>query len=234
VAYDLGLNLQEESITECLLLQMARDLPDINFRVRLFTRQREAETGADWVWFFKYRHCRIGFRVQAKKLYKRFGTKNVLLDGRYDSILKKRSQPSDLISRAGPNNPIYVFFNHSEVADAHLFSVTSSSFRTPSFWGCSFAPADFVMKTKSGMLHKLIGGMRPLHELFAAGRGCALANGLQGLNPTRPVLLHDNDPDWFKLQDEPSSMEQYLVSNDLKGIAFFDASEVKESLLVPR
>lgn len=230
-AYDLGLNLREETITECLILQMARELPKANFRVRLFTRRREAETGADWVWFFLHGSCKIGFRVQAKKLYRSFGRGGAPKRGRYDALSGNISQSDDLINLAGPNNPIYLFFNHPEVADKHLFNLPSKTFIPPTFWGCSYADAHFVSKRRSGMLHKLFAGMRPLHELFAAGAGCPLKNGLQAVDPDLKVRLHEGMPEWFNHQDHREWLEDYLVRERLRGIAFFDATDVSEEYL---
>ncbi|MGH1482189.1 MAG: DUF6615 family protein [Geminicoccales bacterium] len=237
-AYRAGLNLQEETITECLLLQMARDLPKAGFRVKLFTREREKDTGADWVWFFKQGRCRVGFRVQAKKLYRRHdrrpGRTNQLMPGRYDGHVLTKGQTKTLIKRAGPNNPIYVFYNHDHVKNRQLFRQVSSGFKPPSFWGCSVASASFVERKKSRALSILHPGMRPLHELFQYGPGCGLANGLNLLDPDMETKMHDGDPDWVRLQESTTELQSYLMAENLNGIAYFDASEVGEDFFVPR
>lgn len=233
-AYEQGLNLQEETITECMLLQMARDLSSHGFRTRLYTRAREKQTGADWVWFFKHGSCRIGFRVQAKKLYRRHDKRNNLLPGRYDGHDPSKSQAQTLISRAGPNNPIYVFYNHEFVRDRSLFLTPYPGFKAPSFWGCSVSSARFVQSKKSRYLSNLHGGMIPLHELFQIGQGCGLVSGLTMLDDTQEIRVHDRDPDWLELARNPFEMQSFLETENLNGIAYFDATDVSEDLIVSR
>lgn len=227
-AYRAGLNLQEETITECLLLQMVRDLPKSGFQAKLFTRARENETGADWVWFFKQGACSIGFRVQAKKLYRRYGKRNQLLPGRYDGHDLSKGQTKTLIDRAGPNNPIYVFYNHGWVKNYNLFQTSSIGFQPPSFWGCSIASAYFVESQKSRYISQLHSGMRPWHELFQSGPKCALLNGLGLLDGAKEIRVQDREPEWMSLVERPSELQSYLRAENLKGIAFFDATDVAE------
>src|ERR1041384_5506942 len=66
-ASDHGVSLQEETITESLLLDIAIDLPDL--RVKQYTRTEESRNGADWQWEWWFHGDRwFGVRLQAKKL----------------------------------------------------------------------------------------------------------------------------------------------------------------------
>ncbi|MEO1379956.1 MAG: DUF6615 family protein [Pseudomonadota bacterium] len=237
-AYAEGLNLQEETITECLLLQMARDLPQAGFRVKLYTRDREKDTGADWVWYFKQGDCRIGFRVQAKKLYRKYDTKpgrtKCLMPGEYGGHVPSKGQATTLIKRAGPNNPAFVFYNHDQIKNKQLFRTGSAGFRAPSFWGCSVASAQFVKNKNSPALSKLHSGMRPLHELFQSGSGCGLLRGLKSLDSLGDPKVHDDDPPWLRFEEDPSELQSYLLAENLNGIAYFEAAEFSEDFFVPR
>lgn len=230
-AYAKGINLQEESITECLLLQMSRDLSNHGFRAKIYTREREATTGADWVWFFRRRSCSLGYRVQAKKLYRKFGTGNNLLPGSYDGHNPRKNQAKNLVSRAGPNYPIYIFYNHDEVSNHQVFKTSSRGFLPPSFWGCSFAPAQFVEKTKSCSLAALRPGMRPWHELFLLSKRCGVRNSATADDNMR---YYRANPEWMELSENPVEMQSYLSENNLNGIVHFDATDVSEDIFVPR
>lgn len=63
----LGVEQQEETITESFLLELARAQPLV--KVRTFTRAQESrETGADWAWWWEGQHQWFGALVQAKRL----------------------------------------------------------------------------------------------------------------------------------------------------------------------
>jgi hypothetical protein len=59
--------VKEESLTDWLLFDVSARLKNVLYHS--FTRHEEAkETGADWEWWFVFRHGAERFRVQAKKL----------------------------------------------------------------------------------------------------------------------------------------------------------------------
>lgn len=63
----LGVEQQEETITESLLLELARAQPRV--KIRTFTRAEESRTtGADFAWWWEGEHQWFGALVQAKRL----------------------------------------------------------------------------------------------------------------------------------------------------------------------
>jgi formylglycine-generating enzyme required for sulfatase activity len=60
-------DLGEESITDSRILTLRRLCPN-EVRAVKFNRRKEAETGADWEWWFGSGHNWFGMRIQAKKL----------------------------------------------------------------------------------------------------------------------------------------------------------------------
>ncbi|MFN4153498.1 MAG: hypothetical protein ACK4HF_02495 [Paracoccaceae bacterium] len=55
-AFDHGLSLQEETLTEMLLLRMARDHETNGLTVKMFSKPEEAINGADWEGSSERRH----------------------------------------------------------------------------------------------------------------------------------------------------------------------------------
>jgi hypothetical protein len=68
MAADAGLPLQEETITDVLLLQLAARCPR-SIKVIPFAKRQEAKVGADWEWWFCDWPNGVGFRVQAKRIF---------------------------------------------------------------------------------------------------------------------------------------------------------------------
>ncbi|QMU72584.1 DUF6615 family protein [Streptacidiphilus sp. P02-A3a] len=62
-----GVNLQEETLTEDLLLDIAMEMAPFDLKVEMFSKPREGREGADWEWWFGGRQW-FGVRVQAKRL----------------------------------------------------------------------------------------------------------------------------------------------------------------------
>lgn len=103
-----GIKIQEETITEILLLNLAEKLKG-QIKITLFNKIEEGRNGADWEWYIKKNGKWIGFSVQAKILnYK---------NGMYDSLFKK-NQIDKLIVNAFKKDliPIYSFYNFTEKA----------------------------------------------------------------------------------------------------------------------
>ena len=109
-AFDHGLALQEETLTEMLLLRMARDHAKHGLTVTMFTKSEEAQNGADWEWIVRMPGCELGLRVQAKRLYHRDKKAD------YGGLDPNSGQAGKLIARAGSRIPVYVFFNHDAVS----------------------------------------------------------------------------------------------------------------------
>jgi hypothetical protein len=60
-----GVSQQEETLTESMLLELCRTLPDL--RVATYNRAKERRTGADWEWWVQGRTDWFGYLIQAKK-----------------------------------------------------------------------------------------------------------------------------------------------------------------------
>jgi len=136
--------LGEDSITDYRLLLLKRHCPD-EVEVIKFNRRKEANTGADWEWWFGAKDQWFGMRVQAKKLdidtlaYKH-------LDHRIGS--SNELQVDRLIQDAGSRGlfPMYSFYNYWD-ADAGPNTWRCQTFeRRPALWGNSVAAAEVVQK----------------------------------------------------------------------------------------
>ena len=225
-ARQFGLELQEETITELLLLHMARDLSPYGLKVRMFSKRDEGGVtradgtvevngnGADWEWFVDLPDCMVVFRVQAKRL---FGSPN--RNGWYDGFKPGGTQIDQLISAAGSEmNPIYVFYNHGFAKDSHLLERSAkTNWFGASAWGCSVATADFVKGLKSRTLAKVLPGMVPWHRFFAlsnhAVHGCAVKRVMSGMAGSQEFRVATVRPSWVSLiegiaVDPPSASPQ--------------------------
>lgn len=167
-ALERKLVLHEVTLTETLLLRIARKFQRYGLRTTLYNGQEESQTGADWEWYIDLGYCRVGYRVQAKLLYNRDDPPG---PGRYGGLKTKtadngQSQADKLIEDAQKERmiPIYVFYNHPRVKDAHIFE-KFHGFSACS-WGCAVADAQFVKRTNSNKLERLHCGMYPWHLCF--------------------------------------------------------------------
>ncbi len=202
-AHSYGLSLQEETITEILLLEMARTLSPLGLRVDMFSKQREGgktrtikttdaagkiiETkevvieaeGADWEWFVDgLGPCSASFRVQAKKLYRDIPTKV----GRYGGFEPHGKQIDDLIKHAVGSNPIYILYNHADVLDSTLFGPS----RLPDYfgrscWGCAVTTAQFMKHAANEKLATIKPGCVPWHKFFSIGSPCRPAAAMKDI-----------------------------------------------------
>lgn len=212
-AHSYGLSLQEETITEILLLEMARTLSPLGLTVKMYTKQEEGgrsrtvmvpdangqlikvedviieAEGADWEWFVEgLDGCSASFRVQAKKLYRDSPTK----DGRYGGFKPGGKQIDDLIKRAVGSNPIYILYNHGDVSDSALFGPT----RQPDFfgntcWGCAVTTAHFMKHASNDKLATIKPGSVPWHRFFSIGRPCRPAEAMKEI--AKRVILSDGE-----------------------------------------
>lgn len=219
-AHRFGLSLQEETITEFLLLAMARRLSPLGLQVKMFSKAREGgrikrskvtepdgtekiteETvieaeGADWEWFLEGPDgCRASFRVQAKKLWKDAPQKA----GRYGGFKPGDKQITDLIDRARAigSNPIYVLYNHPDVNNSSLFGPS----RQPDFfgrdcWGCSVTTAQFMKYVGSEKLSDIKPGCVPWHRFFSIGQPCRPKLAMQEI-AKRVQFLDGEEPQTF-------------------------------------
>lgn len=211
-AREFGLELQEETVTELLLLQMARDLSPHGLQVRMFSKREEGGvtladgtvevkgTGADWEWFVDLPDCMVGFRVQAKRL---FGSPK--RNGWYDGFKPGGIQIDQLITSAGSEmNPIYVFYNHGFAKNSDLMTrSTKTNWFGASAWGCSVATAGFVKGLKSRTLEKILPGMVPWHRFFTLSNhqvhGCAVKRVMSGMAGEQEFKVATTRPSWVSM-----------------------------------
>lgn len=229
-----GLKLQEETITEMLLLRMAHECQHLGLRVRMFNRIEEGGrrktkrvgNGADWEWYVTTNYCHVGFRVQAKVLSSGLTQKDALSIGKYAGLLNDHNQTNTLIQDAANSkcNPIYVFYNHSWVSDRALFSASRHPFPVePGDWGCAVAKAAFVRDQPGNNLSALISGMLPWHRFFGWDRGCISQQAMTQMLGDQEFLTESSRPEWLSMKLEgDKGLNGYLLKKGLQGVAHFD------------
>ncbi|MGR3761086.1 DUF6615 family protein [Roseobacteraceae bacterium NS-SX3] len=223
-----GLSLQEETLTEMLLLRLAKECGPLGLDVNMFTRPQEKLNGADWEWYIKGPRCAVRYRVQAKRLYS-----SGPLKGQYGGHNPAGTQTDNLIKMAGTSCvPLYIFYNHSSSA---VFNRRGSAgFRGPSFWGCAYACAKSVKTVKSRKPSDLIKVMHPWHELFdfctkPTITTSALLPGettmrIEDRGSTPSSREPGKEPEWLNLLYQPAGIDDYLGARELAGVAYIDAS----------
>lgn len=126
----VGLEISEESITDFLLLDLTRALPD-NIFVKKFSKTAEGKTtGADWEWWFIAGNQGFGMRIQAKRLS--IGT----------------SRYKELKRRAGKNGGLQVDLLLKDARRANLYPAYCfyncwDSGETPPGWNCRTFPPNW-------------------------------------------------------------------------------------------
>jgi len=223
-AYDQGLALQEETITEMLLLRMAKDHAKHGVEIKLFNKAEEGKNGADWEWIIKTLGCEVGFRVQAKRLYH----SEKKMD--YGGLDPKSNQTDHLIKHANGCIPVYVFYNHKHGTHSSLFDGSyEPGFRGPSYWGCSIASAASVKAKKSNKLTDLKPIMKPWHRLIGefgtcdtqSALGFASDNLVETMTPSRREVVEH-----LRVRDV-EALEAYTRKNELEGAALIDFSDFR-------
>ena len=233
-AFRFNLVLQEETITETLLLRMARELTPFGFRVKMFNRteegglKREGKVireghGADWEWFYESPVCMVRFRIQAKRLYWSPST-----PGRYGGFIPRGTQIDNLIDKAEQvqANPIYVFYNHPEVSDSHYFKQSSQpDYFGRSCWGCSVATASFMKSAIDANLSTLESGQVPWHRFFGIGKFCLSERMMKHMAGGQKFIRATERPEWVDTllneQEGPySRLNEELDERDLAGVAY--------------
>ncbi len=233
----LGLFLNEETITESILLNLATAFHGRGLSVRLFTKAAEKRNGADWEFLFIQGAETVGLRVQAKRLFP---------SGAYNSLKPGGHQISTLIKKATNCFPVYVFYN-----DAPAYPLTVSPFcacskyRAPSYLGCTLAPAEAIGRVSSNSASALKGMAIPWHCLLCdrTARNRSMPEAI-ARNVNRRIVSYDDrrckviqTPRRFRahtagegvLADayyEPDWLAEYLSARALAGIALiFSAAD---------
>jgi hypothetical protein len=153
-ALRLGMPRNEETTTETLLLNLARNHPRHELRIETFTGSEEGVHGADWEFWFANDHgLGVAVRIQAKRLFP---------SGNYDSLFhqsktqktKRTNQCRELIRHAGSAIPIYVFYNSTARFRISLHWVLRNMSRPADWivpdWGISMCSAYSVQAAREG------------------------------------------------------------------------------------
>lgn len=218
-AFDHGLSLQEETLTEMLLLRMAQDHAAHGLKVTLFNRPTEAINGADWEWVIRTPDCEIGMRVQAKRLYHR------RQEADYRGLDPKSPQVDKLIDQAGSFIPVYVFYNHEHGKISDLLKAEGKrSYSQRRFWGCSVASAHAVKEANSNRLKDLVKVMKPWHHLVTETGACNLHSILGRSENTGPGMITHSPSDVAEHIHNQDFMLGYLSEKELAGVAVLDLS----------
>lgn len=143
-----NLRVGEESITDYMLLDIARKHSSSVVAVKFSRHEESRNTGADWDWLFVSSGLIFGLRVQAKKLD--------VEKYRYSGVTKKSGksrgfQINKLIRSAAKNklypiHPIYCFYNYWGDYPFSGENRCSCILHYPELWGCSIADAKSVRK----------------------------------------------------------------------------------------
>jgi hypothetical protein len=146
--------LQEETITDVLLLQLAGRCPG-SIKVIPFAKREEAKVGADWEWWFCDWPKGVGFRVQAKKIFTDRWHFNSL-----KFPVRGPSQTDILIEEArGGVVPLYCFYVFQSRRHHSLeLSLDRSQ-------GCRLLRADTVARIRSKLAKKLMPESVPWHDI---------------------------------------------------------------------
>lgn len=199
-AWHLNVPRNEETVTEELLLNLARKHKWLGLEIEAYSKGAEGKNGADWAfWFYDGPKISIetsvgvGARVQAKRLYPE--------SGRYEKLFhQSRSQEKASTDGLTPNQcqvllshhdglvPIYLFYNSSNL---DLRSILKSSHETlrlrklcadciiPEFWGITAASAEAIKNANWGKKNDKPGDfpMVPWHCMLRMPQPIGLASG---------------------------------------------------------
>jgi hypothetical protein len=209
----MGLFMNEETITESILLFLARGHKRHGLNIKVYNKKtEEPSVGADWAWCFMQGGRAVAMRVQAKRLYS---------GGRYDTLKPTGGQINKLINQSGAHHPYYVFYNDGLQGVRCLRASATSSFRCGSFkgdehWGCMIARAQDVKRVGSNAMTDLLPVSMPWHcmlcphraaaalgsmamalpDVVAANLSAAVALSSEGLDT--PFLQPGEPPEWVE------------------------------------
>jgi hypothetical protein len=221
-AFNHGLVLQEETLTEMLLLRMARDHSKHGLVVNMFNKTEEGINGADWEWIIRTPSCELGLRIQAKRLYHKSTSED------YGGLKLKSPQVDKLIKQAGTSIPLYVFFNHDHGMNSKLLNGGDEKpYRGRSYWGCSIASAKKVKDAKSNKLSALKKHMKPWHRLLTEFGSCDAQNALGITQTARDASLPQSRREIIERINDRDFMAQYIQREELAGVAILDFSDFR-------
>lgn len=156
-AEQLGLFMNEETITETVLFSLAREHLTSELRITPYKKQAEKKNGADWEFWFAKGNLGIGLRVQAKRIFD---------DRTYQSLIPSSPQTRNLISNSNGRYPVFVFYNDSQSFPHTNYCKTRCGYKGPSYYGCSIASAYSVKSSRTNQAASLVRMMAPWHCLL--------------------------------------------------------------------
>jgi hypothetical protein len=243
-AESLGLFMNEETITETLLLNLAKRFQGKTVRVRPFTKAEETKNGADWEFWFMEGQQAVGLRIQAKRLYP---------SGRYDALYPKRAQTKALMSKSGDCFPVFIFYNDSQSYDFIEPNCCCRNWRGRSHLGCTAASAYTVARRNNKDAAKLAPYTIPWHCLLCPKRSSHGASLPEVVSSCLNALLqHDqrkDEPRYIPRKiidipeilralsgqigpvaregsdEEPPTLASYLKDRSLAGVALLEVKE---------
>lgn len=243
-AFSVPIGLNEETITEMLLLNLAREFAGRGIEVRSFTKYEEgtsyrsgAPTAADWEWRFEGPSGRgKTVRIQAKRLYMR--------DGNYGGLDGTGQQRKTLVSSSGAAIPLYVLYNGPSPLLVTGGRVAAFPFLNPrgprycywpyydlELWGCAVA-AEPDVPSKNKPEPSDFAKMEPWHALVcdcahhgSTDLGISVSNNLEriygarrdGISATPRFEPDEKRPWWVAPLMESQPIED--LPEDVRGIA---------------
>jgi hypothetical protein len=195
-----GLFLNEETITELILLNLATACQGHGLFVRPFSKTQEKKTGADWEFWFIQGTRAVGLRVQAKRLFP---------SGDYSSLKPGGAQMTQLTSNAGNCCPVYVFYNDAVAYRWSKPICACSEYRAPSYLGCNVAAAAVIAHAATNSAASLQSVVIPWH--------CLLCDGASAKNPMPATVagnlnkhIGDSDGSRCEVVETPRQFTAYL------------------------
>lgn len=204
----LGLFLNEETITESTLLNLATGFQGNGLFVRPFTKAQETRNGADWEFWFVQGGRAAGLRVQAKRLFP---------TGAYKSLQPSGPQITTLINNAGNCCPVYVFYNDAAAYPSASPKCSCGEYRARSYLGCTLAPAAAVARAANNSATALQAAAIPWHCLLCESG--ATKSSLPEIIAKKVNSCLDKSADrQYKVLTTPSWLKPYSEIGDQPGL----------------
>ncbi len=142
--FRLGLPLNEEGITDHILVEVAKHkFRILDFRIehiKKATKSVEAQCGLDWEWWIGSQKGWIRYGVQAKRIDEKGNYKNLkhIVNGRCQTKLL------DEFCRINKAVPLYCFYNYFELSQIERYWHCCKKEKHKSQLGCTITPSFVV------------------------------------------------------------------------------------------
>ena len=237
-AFTIPIGLNEETITEMLLLKLARQFAGRGIEVKSFNKHQEGTsylggppTGADWEWRFEG-PTGLGktVRIEAKRLY--------MGDGKYGGLDGIGTRRTTLVSSSGSAIPLYVLYNGPSPSLLGHGRLGAFPYLKPHdrkycywpyydlrLWGCAIASEpDVPNKNKPAPAD--FAWMEPWHALVCDCANSETADLGTSVSASLKRLYHRSREDIFlSLDFEPDRERPWWVSALVDGQPIEDLPE---------